>query len=201
MCDLGDKAWKCKRESNVKAKKSTEGKRCQLIRVREIDILKILKNLNTSKVAGIVDLPPNILKHAADDLSAPQCSLINASLQVSSFPKSEKCGKVTPLFKPDSLTLLDNCKPITVIPAQSKIIEKIIYNQLSRYLKANGLLCPHQFGLRQGRSTQQAVTLLSENIRQNIDKGLCSGVVYIDLRKAFDTVNHATLLEKYQVMV
>ena len=60
----------------------------------------------------------------------------------------------------------------------------------------NGLLCPCQFGFRQGRSTQQAVTLLSENIGQNIDKGLCSGAVYIDLRKAFDTVSHATLLEK-----
>ena len=200
MCDLGDKAWKCKRESNVKAKKSTEGKRCQFIRVREIDILKILKNLNTSKVAGIDNLPPNILKHAADELSAPLCSLINESLQVSSFSTAGKCWKITPAFISDSQTLLDNYRPIAVIPALSKIIEKIIYNQLSRYLEANGLLCPHQFGFRQGRSTQHAVTLLSENIRQNVDKGRCSGVVYIDLRKAFDTVSHATLLEKYQVM-
>ena len=60
----------------------------------------------------------------------------------------------------------------------------------------NGLLCPHQFGFRHGRSTQQAVTLQSENIGQSIDTGLCSGAVYIDLRKAFDTVSHATLLEK-----
>ena len=59
-------------------------------------------------------------------------------------------------------------------------------------------MCRHQFGFKQDRPTQPAVTLLSENIRQNIDKGLCSGAVYIDLRKAFDTVSHATLLEKLQ---
>ena len=92
--------------------------------------------------------------------------------------------------------LLDNYRPIIVTPALSKIIERMIYNQLSRYLEANGLLCPHQFGFRQGRSTQHAVTLLSENIRQNIDKGLCSCAVYIDLRKAFDTECLAILLEK-----
>ena len=159
-------------------------------------MLKILKNLNTSKAAGIDNLPPKILKDAADELSAPLCSLINKSLQASLFPTSEKCGKITPAFKSGNPTLLDNYRPITVIPALSKVIEKIIYNQLSQYLESNGLLCPHQFGFRQGRSTQHAVTLLSEKVRQNIDKGLCSGAVYIDLRKAFDTVRHATLLEK-----
>ena len=92
--------------------------------------------------------------------------------------------------------MLDNYRPITVIPALSKVIEKIIYNQLSQYLESNDLLCPHQFGFRQGRATQHAVTLLSEKVRQNIDKGPCSGAVYIDLRKAFDTVRLATLLVK-----
>ena len=57
MCDLGDKAWKCKHESNLKAKINTEGKRFQFTMVREIDVLKILKNLNTSKEAGIDNLP------------------------------------------------------------------------------------------------------------------------------------------------
>ncbi len=92
--------------------------------------------------------------------------------------------------------MLDNYTPITVIPPLSKVMEKIIYNQLSQYLESNGLLCPHQFGFRQGRSTQHAVTLLSEKVTQKIDKGLCSGAVYIDLRQAFDTACHVTLREK-----
>ena len=192
--DLGNKAWKYQRESHLKAKINPEGKLFQFTRVKKIDVLKILKSFITSKAAGIDNLPPEILKDTADELSAPLCILINKSLQVSSFPTSEKYGKTTPVFKSGNPTLLDNYRPITVIPALSKIIEKIIYNQLSLYREANanGLLCPHQFGFKQGRSTQHAVTLLSESIRQNIDKKLCSGAVYIDLRKAFDTVNHAT---------
>ena len=196
VCDIGDKAWKHKRESNLKAKINPEGKKFQFTRVKETDVLKILKNLNTSKAAGIDNVPPKMLKDAADELSAPLCSLINKSLQASLFPTSEKCGKITPVLKSGNPTLLDNYRPITVIPALSKFIEKIIYNQLSQYLESNGLLCPRQFGFRQGRCTQHAVTLLSEKVRQNIDKGLCTGAVYIDLRKAFDTVRHATLLEK-----
>ena len=89
VCDLGDKAWKYKREINLKAKINPEG---QFTRVKEIDVSK---TLNTSKAAGIDNLPPKILKNAADELSAPRCSLINKSLKVSSFPTSEKYGKIT----------------------------------------------------------------------------------------------------------
>lgn len=67
---------------------------------------------------------------------------------------------------------------------------------MPNYLEPNKLLCPHEFGFRQGRSIQHAVTLLRDRINKNIDKGLCIGVVYIDLRKALDTVWHSILLQK-----
>ena len=111
--------------------------------------MKIIKNGTTSKAAGIDNLPPKILKDAAEELSAPLCSLINKRLQASLFPTSEKCGKITP-FKSGNSTYLSNYRRVTVIPALSKVIEKIIYNQLSQYLEVNGLLCAHQFGFRQG---------------------------------------------------
>ena len=95
MCDIGDKAWTYKREGNLKAKINPEGKRFQFTRVKEIDVLKVLNNLNVSKAAGIDNLPPKLLKDAADELSAPLCSLINKSLQASLFPTS--VGK-SPLF-------------------------------------------------------------------------------------------------------
>ena len=121
-----------------------------------------------------------MLKDAAEELSAPLCSLVDKSLRESLFPTSEKCGKIIPVFKSGDPAILDNYRPITVVPALSKVIEKIVYNQLSQYLEKNGLLCPRHF-FRHGRSTQHAVTLLSEEVRQNIDKGLCIGAVYIDL--------------------
>ena len=68
--------------------------------------------------------------------------------------------------------------------------------QFSNYLEENTMLCPYQNGFRKGRSTQHAITYLLDNIRQNIDKSLITGVLYMDLRKAFDTVHHAVLLDK-----
>ena len=97
VCDIGDKAWKYKRESNLKAKINPEGKRFQFTRVKEIDVLTVLKNFNASKAAGIDNLPPKLLKDTADELSTPLCSLINKSLQASLFPTSEYVGK-SPLF-------------------------------------------------------------------------------------------------------
>ena len=95
---------------------------------------------------------------------------------------------------PVNFVRLRKYRSITVILALSKLIKEIIHNQLSQYLEANGVMCPHQFGFRQGRSMQHAVAYLSKKIRQDIDKGLFSGTVYIVLRKAFDAVRHATLL-------
>ena len=78
----------------------------------------------------------------------------------------------------------------------SKIIERIVHGQLYTYLETNNLLTSRQFGLRKGRCTKQAIVYLTDIIRKNMDNGRYTGAVYIDLRKAFDTVDHATLLSK-----
>ena len=107
-------------------------------------------------------------------------------LQTSMLPTAEKSCKVTPIFKSGGPSNIDNYRPITVIPVLSKVLGKVILDQPSTYLESNKLLSPHQFGFRQGRSTQHAVTLLRDRINLNIDKGLCTGVVYMDLRKTFE---------------
>ena len=76
------------------------------------------------------------------------------------------------------------------------MIEKCVYWQLSEYLERNNLLSSSQYGFRQGRSTVHAVTYLTDYIRQNADNGNCTGVLYMDLKKAFDSVHHAGLLHK-----
>ena len=93
------------------------------------------ENINTLKEAGNNNLPPKILKDAADELSAPLCRQIDKGLQVSLFPKLEICGKITPVFKSVNPTILHNQRPITAIRALSEVIEKIIYNQLSVYFE------------------------------------------------------------------
>ena len=77
-------------------------------------------------------------------------------------------------------------------------MERIVHNQLYDYLKKHNFLTPQQFGFRKGRSATHAVTYLSDYIRSNMDIGNCTGAIYIDLRKAFDTVDHGTLLSRLQ---
>ena len=78
----------------------------------------------------------------------------------------------------------------------SKVIERCVYCQLSDYLEKNNLLSPSQYGFRQGRSTVQPITYQIDYIKKNADNGKCTGVLYMDFMKAFDTVNHAGLLHK-----
>ena len=91
---------------------------------------------------------------------------------------------------------MDNYRPTSVLPVFSKVLERVVYKQLYSYLVANELLSERQFGFRQRSSTQHAVIILTDSIRQNIDKGLMTGAVFLDLRKAFDTVDHSRIISK-----
>eukprot|EP00795_Rhopilema_esculentum_P017922 gene17922-biopygen753 len=91
---------------------------------------------------------------------------------------------------------MDNYRPISVLPVISKVFERVVHNQLYDYLEANNMLSERQFGFRKRSSTQHAVTFFSDFIRTNMDRGLMTGAVFIDLRKAFDTVDHERLLSK-----
>ena len=177
-------------------KVNPEGKTFKIKKVKEDEILKILKNLKASKLAGIDNVPQRMIRDTAEELYKSLSHLVNLSIQTSMFPNTEKSCKVTPIFKSGDPSNIVNYRPITVTPVLSKVLGKVSFDQLSTYLDSNKLLSPHQFGFRQGRSTQHAVTLLRDRINLNIDKGLCTGVVYMDLRKSFDTVCHSTLLQK-----
>ena len=158
--------------------------------------LKILKSTNSSKAAGIDKIPARIIKDIAEEIAAPLTFLINRSLQCGLFPTSEKIAKVTPLYKSGDRTNIDNYRPISVLNVISKVFERVVYNQLSVYLEENNLLCDQQYGFRRKRSTKDAVTRLTDNIKEGMDKSKVTGALFMDLRKAFDTVNHSCLLHK-----
>ena len=122
------------------------GLRFTFTEVKQQQILKIVKSLKSSKSAGLDEIPPRLIKDAAEELVVPLAMLINSSLQSGSFPTCEKQAKVVPVYKSNQKSKLDNYHPISVTTVFSKIIEKVVYNQLSDYLESNNLICPNQFG-------------------------------------------------------
>ena len=99
-------------------------------------------------------------------------------------------------FKKGKSEDLDNYRPISVLPIISKILERAVQEQLYVYLTTHQLLNPYQCGFRRFHSTETAAISLTDTIRRNIDQKLLTGAVFVDLRKAFDTIDHHLLLAK-----
>jgi hypothetical protein len=160
------------------------------------EVLGVLKSLSASKATGLDNIPPKLVKDAAEELATPLTTLVNRSLTCGLFPNAEKTAKISPIYKFEDKTALDNYRPISVLPVFSKVLKRVVYNRLSYYLEENKLLNESQYGLRRNRSTKHAVTILMDDIRTSMDNQQLTGAVFLDLRKAFDTVNHARLLNK-----
>ena len=151
----------------------------------EIDIEKILRGTNVCKAPGIDDL-----------LSKPISELCNLSIKLGSFPDACKIAKLKPLFKKGSKTNPSNYRPILLLPLISKVIEKLIHEQTSTFLAKNEILYNYQSGFRKKHSTDSFLTFLYDKILKGFDEGLMTGMILIDLQKAFDTIDHDILLQK-----
>ena len=188
---LVDFIWK--RTDNIKVRTN---EKFRFKYVSKIFIERQLKQLKRHKATGIDDLPSNLLKDTAQEISKPIAYIINLSQSTSIIPNEWKIAIVNPLHKSGDRENCDNYRPISILPVISKIMEKAVNSQLIEYLETNNLLCSSQFGYRKNRSTELATTLLLDRIRKEADKGNMTGVVFIDLSKAFDTLGHSRLLAK-----
>ena len=101
------------------------------------------------------------------------------------MPKAFKIGKITPLFKNGS---------ITVLPISSKVLERCIHSQLMNHLETHKFLSQDQFGFRSKRNTEAAATIFVDSIRKIIDLGKLTGTIFIGLSKTFDTLSHSQII-------
>ena len=122
--------------------------------------------------------------------------LINLSFSVGKFPTILKLGQILPFHKRDDKSNCNNYRPISLISNLSKIIEKIVYSRLYLFLEQEELLYSRQFGFCSNHSTTDALIDITEKIKEACDNKLYSCGVFLDLQKAFDTVNHNILLQK-----
>ena len=112
------------------------------------------------------------------------------------FPDSCKIAKLKPIYKKGSLTEASNYRPISLLPLISKVIEKVIHDQTSTFLNSRNLLYNYQSGFRKNHSTDYCLSFLADKILKGFGKGLTTGMILIDLQKAFDTIDHDILLQK-----
>ena len=159
-------------------------------------VCKSLKHLDIKKGAGLDGLQPKFLVMAADIIAPSLTNIFNLSLSTGIVPSIWKAAKVIPLHKKGALHDPSNYRPISILPQLSKIFERHIHTHLMAYLDQNDLLYKHQSGFRSFHSCQTALTALVDSWACDIDQNKLVGVLMIDLKKAFDLVNHNILLKK-----
>ena len=110
-----------------------------------------------------------------------------------------KIAIVSPIFKTGDTADISNYRPISVLPCFSKILERVMYNRLYKYLTDQKILRPQQFGFRKGHSTEHAIVQLVDQIYESFENDKSTVGIFIDLSKAFDTADHAILLKKPEI--
>ena len=157
------------------------------------------KSLKRNKASGIDDINSNIVLDFFEELKTPLFYIFRASLREGVFPDEMKIAKVSPIFKGGNNLQAENYRPISVLPVFSKILEKIMYSRVYNYFVENKLLFPKQSGFQINTSTEHAILELVRNITKSFEKNEYVLGVFIDLKKAFDTVNHEILLHKLKL--
>lgn len=160
------------------------------------EISKLIDDLDNNTSTGLDGISTKTIKCIKDIIVQKLTDCINMCLYCGVFPDSLKVAKVSPIFKSGSRTDPSNYRPVSVLPVISKIFERVLYNRLNEYLTEKKFLIDQQYGFRSKSSTLTAAADLITKIKTHIDQKSLALGIFIDLKKAFDTVSHHKLLQK-----
>jgi len=160
------------------------------------EVISVARNLKSKTSSGYDDIPVDIAKLSIYYVAPHLVNIINKSFSDGQVPDLLKIAKVCPIFKTGDKCNISNYRPISVLPSFSKIFEKLVYNRVINFLTKHSILYSHQYGFRSNHSTSMAVLEMIDKITDAMDNNKFSIGLFIDLSKAFDTINHKILLDK-----
>lgn len=164
--------------------------------VNNIEIRSIITELKSNAATGADGISSKFLKHVSQNLCSCLVMLINKLMQEGSFPENLKKARVVPVFKSGNRLELNNYRPISVLSAVSKIVEKVILKRFEAFLSANNIISKYQYGFCPKSNTATACVNLTNFLSVNIDKKKYVSCIFLDIRKAFDSVRHEILIYK-----
>ena len=166
-----------------------------LNKTSENKVFKIILKTEISKDAGIDKLSRRSLLDAAEILLRPICEVNNFSISRGVSPDACKIAKVKPIYKKGKKSAPSNYRPISLLPIISQVIERIVHDQRNKFLLENNILYNFQSGIKANHLTNVHWVHLIDKTLKGFDEGLVTGMILIDLQRAFDTINYEVLLQ------
>ena len=165
----------------------------------KIEITKLISSLKNKNSSGHDGISNKILKGITESIVEPLNIVFNKSMEEGVFPTEMKKTDTVPLYKSKDKDDKNNYRPISLLLTVSKLLEKIMYSRTYNFLTKYNQIYSSQYGFRTGHSCQDAIADLIGEIARNLDEGLYTIGVFLDLSKAFDTLEHEVLFDKLAI--
>ena len=164
----------------------------------EQEVTEIVNSFRNGVASGYDNLPVSVIKESIDLIAKPLAHIVNLSISAGIFSDFLKIARVIPVFKSGDRRLMSNYRPVSVLPIFSKVFERVVYNRLISYVDRLNILTENQYGFRKDHSTSLALLDLYNKISSGIDIKEFTVGIFLDLSKAFDTIDHCILFDKLQ---
>jgi hypothetical protein len=166
--------------------------------INETELINIVTCMPAKLSCGFDEIPIKVIKSIINSISIPLTKIFNKSFLTGSFPNLLKIAKVCPIYKQGDKNELKNYRPISLLPSFAKILEKLMHARLLSFLQTNNVINSSQHGFQPNKSTSSAIADALHVITSALDKKLINIALFVDVSKAFDSLDHSILIKKLE---